>query len=93
MQRCFSAAIALLVCVITLTACGLKGPLYRPDEPAQTGQAVPAEPDKLRRPRPAPQVQKEPLPPPTQQPAPVSPVDPDAPNRSGVEPLPADETP
>lgn len=47
--------------LLALSACGLKGPLYRPEERTQSTQeaTVPAEPDKLRRPRPSPQVQKE----------------------------------
>ncbi len=89
MQKQFSRVVVLLGCAFMLAACGLKGPLYRPDEAAQ---ASPNDEDKLRRPRPAPQAQKEPLPAPTEQVPPVTPVEPDEPTANGIESMPADET-
>lgn len=64
-----------LLAALSASACGLKGPLYRPEERQEAAQTTPAETDKQRRPRPAPQVQKEDRP--TAVSPPVSPVDPE----------------
>ncbi|MET0987272.1 MAG: lipoprotein [Steroidobacteraceae bacterium] len=77
------------------SACGLKGPLYRPEERQQPVATGAAESDKLKRPRPAPQVQKEDQPStPTDTSVPASPADPErAPaSTEPVQSMPADET-
>ena len=87
--------VTLIAISILGSACGLKGPLYRPDDRQQPAAASPAESDKLKRPRPAPQVQKEDLPsPPTDTSVPASPADPErAPaSTEPVQSMPAEET-
>ena len=80
------------------SACGLKGPLYRPEDRQQASQPAPGEATntpKPRRPRPAPQVQKEDRgDPATETSAPVTPVDPErAPDVADpVQSMPADES-
>ena len=90
----------LIVCLAVMTCgsgCGLKGPLYRPGEQSESAEKALSESEKLRRPRPAPQVQKEDrTDAPTNPGATVTPVDPEAPSDSSsaapVESMPADET-
>ena len=90
--RRFGLTAVLFSSLTSLAGCGLKGPLYLPDDQQQT---VPAsetpkpvlEGSKVRTLPPAPQSQKkdrerernEPTPPSQSQPTPVSPPDPDRP--------------
>lgn len=85
--------VVLAVVVLLSSACGLKGPLYRPEDRQQTDAQGDAESDKLRRPRPAPQVQKEgQSSTPTDTSVPVSPVDPEAAPAPPEGSTPADES-
>jgi predicted small lipoprotein YifL len=89
--RRFGLAVVLFSSLNSLAACGLKGPLYLPDDkqqsvPAETPKPV-FEGSKVRTLPPAPQAQKkdrersriEPSAPGQSQPTPVSPPDPDRP--------------
>lgn len=95
---CFRTLLFPLFVVVAggaVTSCGLKGPLYQPEQPgavstSQTDAANP-ETEKLRRPRPAPQAQKQPA---ESDPSAAPPVGSGAAetNPSGLESLPADES-